>query len=162
MTLLNNNITGTLPASLCLLTDLITFDLSHNPITSSFFDCFSDLVNLQTLYLYTSQLTGTILPCIGALPSLAMLDFTYTAMNEDFQNDILCNLTNFQYFELETNTLTGTIDPCICDLLYLNYIILSESYLTSSIPECFSQLTGMTSFWVEDNMLSGLLLDISN
>jgi Leucine-rich repeat (LRR) protein len=127
-----NNLVGTLPATLNQLTALEVFEGSQNQLVGSI-PSLSGLTALQSFRAGYNQLTGTI-------PSLS-------------------GLSALQVFLANNNELTGTI-PSLSGLSALQVFLASNNQLTGSIPS-LSGLTDLRDFAAENNQLSGTISSLS-
>ena len=132
ISLIHNNLVGSIPASIADLTYLEDFRLSSNSLSGSIPDI-SALTNLLYLYLDDNQLTGSV-------PSL----YSNTAL---------------QYLELSENQLTGSI-PSLSNNTALYLLDLSRNQLTGSLPSLVNN-TALFDFNVETNKLSGTIPSLS-
>ena len=98
-----NQLTGSIPAELGNLTQLVELLLWNNELTGSIPSELGNLTNLRFLYLYQNQLTGSIPSELG-------------------------NLTNLQHLYLSLNQLTGSIPSELGNLTNLgSYISIKIS-----------------------------------
>jgi Leucine rich repeat N-terminal domain len=122
----NNNLVGTLPATLKNLTLLQSFAVNDNklggPIPS-----LAGMTALQTFLVYGNQLSGS-------LPSLN-------------------GLTDLQVFNANGNGLTGTI-PAYTGLSNLNSFFVARNSLTGSLPSLTGYLA-LERFGADNNALTG-------
>lgn len=123
------DLNGNIPIEIEKLSNLISLDFSNSQL-SSIPPELGNLINLTTLKLTKSALTGNIPYELG-------------------------QLTNLQYLWLYYNQLTGEIPEELGNLKNLIRIDISENQLTGSIPNSFSQLSNLTRLNVSDNLLSG-------
>jgi len=91
----NNNLSGTIPNSLCELTHLETLIIRQNKVTGPIPTCIGQMSSLKWLQLNDNKFSGTI-------PEFS-------------------NTPNLTYLSLTTNLLTGTIPGSIGDLPLVNF-----------------------------------------
>ncbi|XP_038981309.1 receptor-like protein kinase HSL1 [Phoenix dactylifera] len=181
ITLVSQNISQPIPATICELRSLSFLDLSSNYITTSFpkslYNCSklqyldlsqnyfvgvipSDIYRLSprltTLILSANNLTGDIPRSIGRLP--AMIE--YLALNNNLFNVSfpaeLGNLSNLQTLWLAYNPFAPTtIPPTFRRLTKLSYLWMTQTNLKSEIPEFIGELTQMYQLDLSENSLSG-------
>jgi Leucine-rich repeat (LRR) protein len=113
-------------------------------------------MQLQSLSLYTNQLTGTIPPSLGNLMQLQSLSL-YTNQLTGTIPPSLGNLTQLQSLSLYTNQLTGTIPPSLGNLMQLRLLSLYTNQLSGSIPIAFENLSQLQVLVLYDNRLSGTI-----
>ena len=124
-----NNLTGSLPATLNSLTNLVIFLAYDNQLTGSI-PSLAGLTNLAYFYVNNNQLTGTI-PSLAGLTNLA----EFIAFNNQLTGSIpsLAGLTNLVYFYVSNNQLTGPI-PSLAGLNNLEYFYVNDNQLSGDVP----------------------------
>ena len=152
--LVNNNLVGTIPASIGNLTSLVTLQLSRNQLTGTIPDSIGNLMNLQGLDLSKNQLTGTIPGSIGNLTSLLWLDLENNQLNGIIPAS-LGNLKNLDELLLYENQLTGSIPASLGNLTSLTQLALHGNQLTGNIPTQLGNLTSLQSLDLSNNQLTG-------
>ena len=114
----------------------------------------SRLANLQHLYLYYNQLTGSIPPELGSLASLRELWLFRNQLTGSIPPE-LGSLASLQELRLDDNQLTGTIPPELGNLAYLEWLSLSYNQLTGPIPPELGALTQLRGLYLYYNQLTG-------
>ena len=104
-----NSMTGTIPASISVLTSLTSLDLSSNSITGTIPPLMSALTGLTYLNLGTSYLSGPIPSTLSAL-------------------------TGLTYLNLGDNYLSGPIPSTLSALTKLDELLVKGTFLTGTIP----------------------------
>lgn len=130
--LMENNLVGTLPPELKVLSDsLRVINVRKNKLSGELpASTISDLTNLEVLDLSSNSFSGAVLP--------QLFDAT--------------SLTRLSLFE---NTLSSFIPTELGQLRELNVLDLGSNRLTSSIPSTIDRLSELVGLSVFDNMLSG-------
>ena len=108
----NDNLEGTIPDELGLLTALTELFLLHNFLTGTIPPKLGQLAALERLQMDGNQLTGTIPSQLGQLTALT-------------------------YLGLDSNRLTGTIPLALAQLTNLNILFLGSNNLTGRVPSGF-------------------------
>lgn len=138
----NNSLSGEIPKSLTELKSLITLHCSISNASAGvplFVKRNRSASGLQynqptsfppSLYLSNNKINGTILPEIGKLKQLHVLDLSW-------------------------NSITGTIPSSISEMENLETLDLSSNDLYGSIPPSFEKLTFLSKFSVANNHLKG-------
>lgn len=101
----DNNLVGTLPASLTALTDLIYVNVAKNQLVGSI-PSLSGMAALREFYAHQNQLTGSI-PSLSGLPKLSVFVVSENQLTGSIPS--LSGLPALGWFGAETNQLTGSI-----------------------------------------------------
>ncbi|KAL3731313.1 hypothetical protein ACJRO7_028224 [Eucalyptus globulus] len=161
-----NNLSGSIPNSLCAIETLIHLDLSKNQLSGRLPSCLKKLKALEMIWLNDNRLRGQItnsfchfkqlavlnlhkngfdkvLPqCLSNLTELVLLDLS----DNDFTGEIPPFGRRFQslaIINLENNSLTGGIPTQLCQLDSLRFLSLARNNISGSIPLCFNGLLSM-------------------
>jgi Leucine-rich repeat (LRR) protein len=113
-----------------------------------------NLTSLQSLYLYSNQLSGSIPSTIGKLASLTYLDLNSNELTGSIPPE-LGQLSLLQELYLYFNHLTASIPAVISQLSSLSYLDLGTNELTGSIPSELDQLSLLLNFYLNSNYLTG-------
>jgi hypothetical protein len=112
-----NDLTGTLPTELGLLTGLEYVDLSFNQFTGTLPTELGNLSNLSELYLEYNEIRGTIPSSLG---NLDLLSKRSTYWHSLFLSRAVLILLLFASFsvvlQIHQNNLVGDADPIVCTL----------------------------------------------
>lgn len=131
--LLQNNLTGTIPASISNLAALKVIDFRINLIGGTIPATITSMTSLLELKLYDNLLTGEIPIDIG-------------------------NLTNLTYFTVAKNLLTGPVPQSVGNLTSLYWFgIYRNAGLTGQLPSSFYNLTNLTDLYIYNTQISGSL-----
>ena len=137
LTLSNNNLTGTLPASFSALTGLADFNLLD----------MSQLPNLT--------IDPTIL--VPFASTLTYLSVTGTKLAGGTLPPTLGSLTMMRFLQSGLNGLTGTLPAELGSLSRLEGLTLSTNSITGGIPDSWSSLSALVTLYLDHNSLSGPL-----
>ncbi|XP_039173784.1 MDIS1-interacting receptor like kinase 1-like [Eucalyptus grandis] len=161
-----NNLSGSIPNSLCAMENLTHLDLSKNQLSGRLPSCLKKLKALEMILLGDNRLRGQItnsfchfkqlavlnlhkngfdkvLPqCLSNLTELVLLDLS--------DNDFIGGIPPFgrrfhslAIIDLENNCLTGGIPTQLCQLDSLRFLSLARNNISGSIPLCFNGLLSM-------------------
>lgn len=130
LSLINNNLTGPIPASIKNLTQLNYLDLSQNNLNGKIPVQVGDLDSLDILNLSWNQLSGKIPAELG-------------------------NLKKLHYLNLELNQLSGNMPGALGKLSNLNYLFLMFNNLSGSIPVEIDSLTNLIGLGLGSNNFTG-------
>ncbi|KAK9664819.1 hypothetical protein RND81_14G070700 [Saponaria officinalis] len=128
-----NNFTGNLPSAVAnLSTALIWLSTGENPISGTIPTGISNLINLETLDMSSSEFTGTIPSELG-------------------------KLRNLEWLALDSNRLTGIIPSSLGNITRLTRLYLEKNQLQGSIPSSLSACEYMLTLFLCNNHLTGAL-----
>ena len=165
ISLANNNLNGTLPASIGNLLVLNELYLKTNQINGTIPTEIGQLENLQYLYLDANQLTGNIPSELGQLNKLIKLYLSQNQFSGSVPSE-LGQLGNLRELYIRYSQLTGLIPSELGNLNSLTRLHLEGNQLSGSIPAELGQLGNLTEFYLDNNQLSGSipaeLGDLSN
>ncbi|MVM40926.1 hypothetical protein GO730_29920 [Spirosoma sp. HMF3257] len=151
--LTNNNLVGSLPGSLSMLTGLTVLQINQNSqLSGSIPTGLGNLTALIGLELDNNDLTGSIPTDLSTLTNLKALSLQYNRL----AGTIPANLsTNLEKLDLQHNQLTGNLPANLIAMTKIQYIILSVNQLTGTIPTDLSPLTSLLNFNLSENQLTG-------
>ncbi|PRP74319.1 hypothetical protein PROFUN_16264, partial [Planoprotostelium fungivorum] len=151
----NAHLNGSIPTSICNLTQLTQLDLGlNNYLSGDIPPCIGNLTNLVRLRLVQNQLTGNI-PPLQKLTKLEQLSLGSNRLTGTIP-DWICNLTNLvERLNFGTNLLTGPIPSCIGSLQSVTQIFLDNNRLTGSLPADLMNLRNLTKLDLHSNLLGG-------
>ncbi|KAK1744106.1 leucine-rich repeat protein [Skeletonema marinoi] len=142
----NNEIYGSLPASLNSLSKLSQFDMSSNALTGSLPGFADSILSLQELDLsnQTNGFIGSIPEDLWRFQSLKILNLASNKIEGPIPPDI-GKMTALEEFDLSNNLLSGQIPSQLGQLAgSLKHLGLSNNMFTGSIPSEIGQLQGAT------------------
>ena len=148
-----NNLVGTLPASLGNLDQMGWLYLYGNQLTGTIPDL-SALTNLKDLYLNSNQLTGTIPPSLGSHTLLIVLSLWGNQLTGEIPD--LSRLTSLTHLWLGGNQLTGEI-PDLGSLTSLLQLSLYDNQLSGRLPTSLGNLISLKILDLKNNQLSGTI-----
>ncbi|XP_051136981.1 receptor-like protein EIX2 [Andrographis paniculata] len=179
--LARNSINGSLPDSLCNMSDLTLLVLSMNGFSGYLPDCWQDSY-LSYLDLSSNELSGIIPESIGAARYLSWLHLN----NNTFTGQIPSTLQNSTYLEvldvgenmlsgripewirhnmldlkilrLRSNQFQGVIPHTLCQASQLQVLDIGNNNLTGYIPRCVGNFSGM----IEKNHLRTRVVFLRN
>jgi Leucine-rich repeat (LRR) protein len=164
-----NQITGSIPDSLCKINTLRVLDLSKNMLFGDIPDCWSDFkilvvldfsvnnfsgvipssignaTSLQSLHLSNNSLQGELPSSLRNCTSMVIFDGGENGLSGNIPRWIGESMLNLEILRLRSNKFEGTIPSEICHLIELRVLDLADNNLPGTIPVCFGNLKGMTS-----------------
>lgn len=154
ISLLDNELTGTIPTELENLSELRILDLDTNYLSGSIPKELGDLSNLEMLILQYNELIGGIPPELGNLSSLVVLALGENQLSGSVPIQ-LEGLSSLRYLGLGWNALTGDIPSQLGSLSNLLSLSMSGNQLTGGIPPQLGDLLDLEDLFLADNRLSG-------
>ena len=169
LSLNGNGLTGPIPSSLSLLSNLRWLDLGrrwdstsqewiYNQLSGAIPPELGNLVNLHLLKLGGNRLTGPIPPELGNLASLESLDLDRNQLTGAIPPE-LGNLANLSSLGLSSNEVTGRIPDALGNLANLQLLSLSDNQLTGSIPPGLGNVADLRWLSLRSNELTGRIPD---
>ena len=113
-------------------------------------------LQVTSLVLSDSQLTGTIPPELGNLNNLERLNLTRNQLTGDIPPE-LSLLTNVQLLALGGNQLTGPIPTWLVNITNLEELYLWGNQFTGAIPPELGNLPGLVKLGLGENQLTGTI-----
>ncbi|XP_078161931.1 uncharacterized protein LOC144557258 [Carex rostrata] len=154
----DNQLQGVLPHSITnLSTSLLVLSLYNNPISGSIPAGLGKLNNLIRLRLGGMFLSGTIPVEIGNLYKLGILDLDSNMLSGQIPSTF-SNLTQMTILLLDNNTLEGSIPPELSRMKFLEVLGFSKNKLVGNIPKEIMGLSSLSvSLDLSNNYLTGIL-----
>ncbi|CUG21518.1 GP46-like surface antigen, putative [Bodo saltans] len=177
------SLTGSLPSSLANLTNLVSFSVSMNSLTSTIpselsrwgsmiksFDVSSNLLNgtlpsslrnwsqLQRIDVSNNTLTGTVsneYSSWGAF--VTQLDLERNAFVGELPSSFGVAFTNLVKLDVSNNKLTGPLPESYSHMKMLQHLKCSNNTLSGTLPASYANMSRMQTFEVENNTLTGTL-----
>ncbi|BAD52996.1 HcrVf1 protein-like [Oryza sativa Japonica Group] len=156
--LANNNITGSIPPSMCQLTGLKRLDLSGNKITGDLeqMQCWkqSDMTNtnsadkfgssMLSLALNHNELSGIFPQFLQNASQLLFLDLSHNRFFGSLPKWLPERMPNLQILRLRSNIFHGHIPKNIIYLGKLHFLDIAHNNISGSIPDSLANFKAMT------------------
>eukprot|EP01039_Chlorochromonas_danica_P011752 gene11752-13205_t len=152
--LAQNNLTGTIPASISSIMYLEEFVLNTNSLFGSIPSSLGSLEAMEYLYLYENELVGPIPSSLGQMKRLVSLGLYSNQLTGTIPSALFTILT-LVYFEINNNMLTGSIPSTIGQSSQIESLYMDSNQLTGSIPDSIGNLTNVVYCYLFDNFLTG-------
>ena len=147
LSLLGNNLEGTIPSELDRLTELRVLDLWGNRLKGDIPSELGHLRKLRTFRVYGNLLTGTIPPELGNLIYLQNLTLSSNRLSGNIP-PALGKLDNLQELHLHSNQLSGGMPSELGNLTNLWKLhIANNSQLGGPLPKSFMKLDKLSFFY---------------
>lgn len=151
-----NNLRGSLPMELALLTSLRVLDLELNSIQSDIPTELGLMTNLERLLLGANDLTGSVPSQLGQLSRLVELELENNALSSSIPIE-LGQLNRLVNLTLDDNQVQGEIPSELGQLTHLENLLLHGNMLQGSIPSQAGQWSQLLSLSLRNNELTGSL-----
>ncbi|CAB9510717.1 Leucine Rich Repeat [Seminavis robusta] len=151
-----NNLLGSLPEELYMLTSLQTISMGWNQLGGTISNNVGKLTALEGLFLQRMHLSGTIPTGISLLPNLVVLGLSSNNLEGDIPSDFW-KLANLRDVSLRRLHLKGTISTEIGALSKLREFLVAESGLSGTIPTEVGHLKALESLGLYNSRFSGSL-----
>jgi hypothetical protein len=147
----NNNLGGTFPTQLGLLSSLQSLHLSGNDIGSSLPSEIATLTSLLILDVRGNALNGTIPSEIGQLSALGKFDAAFNMIRGKIPRSI-GGMIKLASLYLNNNNLTGEIPSEIQFCRDLVILVLNSNELSSAVPSQLGALPSIEVIELESNI----------
>lgn len=170
--------TGEIPSELGFLSNLTTFGVAATGLSGVIPATFKNMISLQTLAIYDTEITGSIPPELGLCSELRNLYLHMNKLNGPIPRELgklqkltslllwgnsltgtippeLSNCSSLVVFDVSANELSGQIPNELGRLTVLEELHLSENSLTGPIPPELSNCTSLTAIQLDKNQISG-------
>lgn len=148
-----NQLTGSIPVELALLANMGAISLSENKLTGTIPAKLGQLTTLEGLWLNGNQFTGSIPIELALSTKMTSLNLSNNQLTGSIPVE-LGRLTSMMVLNLSNNQFTGSIPVELGQLTNLMLLDLSKNQLTGTIPVKFAQLTLLRDFNCSHNKLS--------
>ena len=160
ISLVSQNLDGSLLPELGDLTQMMTLTLHNNQLTGAIPPELGNLSKLKDLDLSYNQLTGEIPSELGSLGELTELRLLSNQLTGAIPSE-LGDLTQLRGLFLGTNQVSGSIPGTLGDLSALESLGLNYNQFDAELPSELAQLTSLQLLELNDAQLKGPILDLS-
>jgi len=157
-----NQLSGQIPAELGDLATLNILALHENQLSGQIPAELGNLIRLKSIHLHENQLSGQIPATLYNLPVLEKLYLHNNQMSGQIPAEI-SNLTALETLALHKNQFSGPIPTEIGNLTTLEILALHENQMSGQVPAEIGNLTRLRELYLHDNQFSGAFpAEISN
>ena len=149
-----NQLHGPIPTELGRLAHLVGLGLTANQLSGEIPVALGNLANLRELLLRENQLSGPIPTALGRLANLERLYLGWNELSGPIPME-LGSLTNLRELDLVINQLSGPIPTALGRLAHLEALDLGWNELSGPIPAELGSLTKLRELDLALNQLSG-------
>ena len=150
------SLTGTLPSSIGLLTNLITLNFFNNSISGTLPDSICQLTLIQQFSSFNNRLEGTLPSCLGRLTNATLIAMDHNTFSGSIPSS-LGDIQKLQFLTLSANQLTGSIPGSFANLSQIGGVDISYNKLTGVLPSYFELWPNLVLLLINDNHLSGTI-----
>lgn len=152
-----NNLHGSIPDEIALLTALDTIDLSRNDLQGTLSSAIGNLSKMASLNLERNSFTGTIPVSLTKLPQIKNLVLSSNRFEGGVPFDTdLSALSNLVEISLDSNyLLTGQISTSLKALSKLQSFLIGDTSIDGSIPSEIFSLPNLKYFEATNAKLDG-------
>jgi hypothetical protein len=155
LSLMENNLRGSIPWELVLLTTLESVNFVSNGLTSSIPSRIGELTSLDSLLLDENELTGSIPAGISKLTRLQWFTAVANALTGPLPDTFPSSTLNIY---LDNNRLTGPIpESWGTDMPFLQALGLFGNLLKGSLPSTLGLLSQLRNLLIHNNLLTGAI-----
>ena len=151
-----NNLEGTIPSELSLMTDLFMLDLGENKLSGVIPSNIGNLANLRSIFLNDNQLSSEIPESFWDMLFLIKIVLGNNNLTGQISAKI-AQLNLLQDLNLPGNRLGGPIPKEIGALNQLKILNLASNQLSGTIPKEIGSLPVVLSLFLHSNQFSGQL-----
>ncbi|CAB9510715.1 Leucine Rich Repeat [Seminavis robusta] len=151
-----NNLLGSIPKELFMLTTLQTISMGWNQLGGTISNHIGKLTALEGLFLQRMRLSGTIPTGISLLTNLVVLGLSSNNLEGEIPSDFW-KLANLRDVSLRRLQLKGTLSTEIGALSKLREFFVAESGLSGTFPTELGKLKALESLGVYNSRFTGSL-----
>lgn len=156
-----NNLQGSIPNEIGLLSNSETFRIPKNNVGGSIPDGIGSMISLSVVDLKGNLITGSIPNTIGGARDLILIDFSDNQLSSSIPNELF-SLKLLRTLVLNTNTLTGELDSSINQLAVLVTLDLRHNEISGTIPVTVDSIETLDIIQLDYNQFSGPLPEATN
>ncbi|XP_062016393.1 receptor-like protein EIX2 [Rosa rugosa] len=150
-----NKLNGTIPASMCNMTNLAILTLRRNQLSGEFPQAWSLWSNILVVDVGYNNLSGDIPSSMGVPSSLAILKLNNNNFGGELPSLIFENCTRLKSVDLGSNRFTGSLPSKISSELFI--LRLRSNFFSGHIPHELCLLSMLHVLDLGDNNFSGTI-----
>ncbi|CAB9507227.1 leucine rich repeat [Seminavis robusta] len=150
----DNQIWGSLPSQIGRLSKLGILSIQNNTMTQSLPTELGQLSLLSQLHLFDNEFQGEVPSEVGLLTYLTQLHLQRTQIGGQLPTE-LGNLVRLEEFWTWNTNFSGTLPSHMGQMVSLSSLAMHNGELRGTIPTEFGQLTNMDLMQIDGHFLSG-------
>ncbi|CAB9506512.1 LRR receptor-like serine threonine-protein kinase [Seminavis robusta] len=154
--LFQNNLQGSLPEELYLITTLESILLFSNPLTSTISSNIENLKDLEVLYIPVSGLSGSIPTEVGVLSNMHTIELFAGYLTGEIPTEIGL-LDSLERLVLDNNNMTSTVPTELAELQSLHTMYLDTNNLSGTLPTELGLLSNLYDLQIHNTGISGTI-----
>jgi Leucine-rich repeat (LRR) protein len=152
--LANNGLTGAIPKELGRLPQLHTLNLAGNRLEGNIPDSLGTSSTVSHVNLANNSFTGSIPYSLASSSSLSSLILSRNTLTGGIPSVLFANSSKLVVVDIQMNSLIGVIPP-FGKVTSLNYLCVTENFLSGSIPPSVGNATSLHSLLLGQNQFTG-------
>ena len=157
LNLVGNNLAGTIPWELVLLTNLSHVILSSNGLTGSIPTRINELTRLEAFMASETGLSGSLPRTFS--PSTVFIVLERSSFTGTIPETWGRTMSALQTVYLGANSLTGPLPTTLEQLTNLTILYVKDNLLTGTLPSHLSQMSVLEQLWLSLNLFTGSMDD---
>ncbi|KAJ9693310.1 hypothetical protein PVL29_012176 [Vitis rotundifolia] len=138
-----NNLTGSIPSTINNCSSLIVLDLGNNNLSGKIPKSLGQLQWLESLHLNDNKLSGELPSSFQNLSRLELLDLSYNQLSSKLPSWIGTAFINLVILNLRSNVFFGRLPSQLSNLSSLHVLDLAQNNLMGEIPTTLVELKAM-------------------
>jgi Leucine Rich Repeat len=157
-----NNLLGSIPTEIELLTSLESLNVSSNQITGNIPSSIGNLTSLLIIDFSQNAIEGVIPTTMGLNSQMIQIQLSGNNLSSTIPTEIL-SFSNLVILNVSRNAIFGSIPSQIGLLTELKILDFSSNALTGTLPSEIGNLSALQTLHLNDNQLIGTLpLEVKN
>ncbi len=154
LVLQENSLSGAIPSELANLSVLRALNIADNNFDGAIPASIGNITSLQHLNLFRNQFSGEIPAAIGNLSNLVTLNLSFNSLTGNIPVELF-NLANLENLIITDNLFSGNIPSQIGNLSSLKILRIGGENITGSLPAEIGNITTLETLWAYRTKLSG-------
>ena len=157
-----NLVTGNIPPSIGMLSNLSILSLEGNKLTGEIPSSFGNMTKLLGLYLYNNSLEGSIPSSLGNCSYLLDVRLSHNKLNGTIPSELIGIPSLARVLNVSHNSLTGPLPAEVGNLNLLQALDVSYNKFSKEIPAQLRGCLALETLYMQGNSFEGTILDLSN